>query len=345
MLEAGSVQKDHSRLSLFIELSSPNWLWPVFKTLFLDIWALIRKSLIQYCTLLYNLSFQSLIANPSFPPSRHCSPPVLHVCSAVAVSPPRTHTQQQGQDSEPSFRITNKLLPANSTPVVQRDPGGSSERVSHEVLHCHVWEESRSVTHGPRSFLCCAAPSFHWHPHGGCVKAGLEAGFIHSFSHRYTLSISFLGGTGKGDLSPALCPDFGGNKCQFHTVVYEHSGDSCICAPTQAADHSSALRYFFRVESNAIHSCGIPQSWKNTLDTSMCMDSKWAGHLEHYTPCSSQKSEIFSDQSAELLQPCAESQPKDKELHSGHEVGMKMISTPILGTCGNFTLNGNCWNH
>lgn len=242
MLEAGSVQKDHSRLSLFIELSSPNWLWPVFKTLFLDIWALIRRSLIQYCTLLYNLSFQSLIANPSFPPSRHCSPPVLHVCSAVAVSPPRTHTQQQGQDSEPSFRITNKLLPANSTPVVQRDPGGSSERVSHEVLHCHVWEESRSVTHGPRSFLCCAAPSFHWHPRWGCVKAGLEAGFTHSFSHRYTLSISFLGGTGKGDLSPALCPDFGGNKCQFHTVVYEHSGDSCICAPTQAAEGPTTLQ-------------------------------------------------------------------------------------------------------
>lgn len=79
-----------------------------------------------------------------------------------------------------------------------------------------------------------------------------------------------------------------------------------------------------------MHSFGIPQSWKNRLDTSMCMDSKWEGHLEHYTACSSQKFEIFSDQSAELPQPCAESQPKAKELHSGVKVGMKILFTPIL---------------
>lgn len=91
-----------------------------------------------------------------------------------------------------------------------------------------------------------------------------------------------------------------------------------------------------------MHSFGIPQSWKNRLDTSMCMDSKWAGHLEHYTPCSSQKFEIFLDQSAELHQPCAESQPRAKELYFGDKVGMKIISTPTLGTCGNFTLNRNC---
>lgn len=36
---------------------------------------------------------------------------------------------------------------------MQRDPGGSSERVSHEVLHCHVWEESKGVTHRPCSFF------------------------------------------------------------------------------------------------------------------------------------------------------------------------------------------------
>lgn len=78
-----------------------------------------------------------------------------------------------------------------------------------------------------------------------------------------------------------------------------------------------------------MHSWGIPQSWKN-MDISICMDSKWAGHLEHYTPCRSQKFEILSDQSAELLQPSAESQPKAKELHFGNKDGMKTIPTPVL---------------
>lgn len=172
-------------------------LWPVFKTLFLDIWALIRRRVIEHHTLLYNLSLRSLIPNPSFPPSQHSSPLVLHIFSAAPVSLPHTPTEQQEQDPEPSFGNTNKLSPANSTPVVQRDPSGSSERVSNEVLHCHVWEESKGVTtHGPRSFLCCAAPSFHQHLHWGCGKAGLEAGF----TQRCSLNISVPGGTGKRDL-------------------------------------------------------------------------------------------------------------------------------------------------
>lgn len=42
---------------------------------------------------------------------------------------------------------------------------------------------------------------------------------------------------------------------------------------------------------------------------------KMGGHVENYTPCSSQKPEVFWGQTAKLIQPCAERQSKAKELH------------------------------
>lgn len=109
--------------------------------------------------------------------------------------------------------------------------------------------------------------------------------------------------------------------------------------------HSSSERHFLRVERNTILSFEMPQSWKNRLDTSMRRASKWGGHLENHTPCSSQQPELFSDQTAELIHPSAESQSKAKELHFGNKAGMKVILSLILWTWGNFTLNTHCWNH
>lgn len=75
-------------------------------------------------------------------------------------------------------------------------------------------------------------------------------------------------------------------KCQCHTVVCEDSGAFCISDPIQAVEEpnrSSAGRYLPRVERNAILSLGMPQPWKNRLDTSMWRVSKW-GDMWKTTP-------------------------------------------------------------
>lgn len=257
-------------------------------------------------------------------PSHHhnTSPLVLHVFSSSCLSSPHIHSSRSRFRALGTQILTSQLHPRCAARprwlLWTRLPRSSA-------LPC--LEESRAVTHGPWPILCCAAPSFHQHLPWGCGRAGLEAGFTHSFSHRYTLSISVLGGADERDSSPTLCPDFGGNKCQFYTGLWrcwwfllQHkqlkdlppfSSEILL----QGGEKYNALLWDTSVmeEHGHIHLYGF----------------KWTGHLEHYTLCRSQKFEILSDQSAELLQPCAESQPKAKELYFRDKVGMKIISTPL----------------
>lgn len=165
------------------------------------------------------------------------------------------------------------------------------------------------IWHAAFIFFCRAAHSFHWHLDYGCVKAVLEAGFALSFSHRYTLNISFLGGTGKRFSSHSLPLHWRKQMPISHCSLW---GLLCFLhlwsnSSSWRTYHSSAGRYLLRVERNTILLFGMPHSRKNRLDTSIWRVLKWGGHPENYTPCSSQKPEVFSDQTAELIQPCAES--------------------------------------
>lgn len=131
----------------------------------------------------------------------------------------------------------------------------------------------------------------------------------------------------KRDFPPDLCPYTGGSKCQCHTGLW---GLRCFL---HLWSHSSSWRTHHSSAGDMEKYnplLGDSWSWKNRLDTSTWGVSKLGGHLENYTPWSSQKPEVFSAQTAELIQPSL----KLRSYILGTQLGWKWYQTQFSGHGG-----------
>lgn len=272
----------------------------------------------------------------------HNSSPLVLQSFFLSLLP--AHTPSSRKRIQSPALGTKRNSPANSTPVVQRDPGGSSERVSHEVLHCHVWEESKGVT--THFYVVLLPPSTDTFPGAVGRQGWRQVLFTASLTDTYWTFQSWE------EQAREICLLLSALTLEETNASFTLWFMRMVVIPAFVLQHKQ-LKGLLLFSSEILLQGG--EKYNALLWDTSVMEEQ-AGHIHVHgfkmgrTPGTlhtlkfSEVWNIFRSE-CRVTSALCRTQPKAKELYSGDKVGMKITSTPILWTCGNFTLNRNCWNH